>query len=399
MINHKSCRNLIAAWIYVAVSVFTLPAHGADLIGFWDVPRKGANSFNSTPPDEAYFKALAATRATWVRLTFSKWPGESRDFLMGNADQYRSLKPKDLQTLRKVLDAAHAAGLKVVIVPLSLPGTRWAQHNNDKYDDRLWKSPDYVVQAVQFWTDLAEALRDHPAVAAYNLINEPAPEKNTGLEENASMQALEAWHQYHRNKARDLVALYQRFIDAIRKVDPLTPIMVDSGYYANARSLAAWPEPLADDRVLYAFHMYEPYDATSAPNMKRNVPLRYPGVETLYAATQTRWDRKQVADHISLPFEWAKKNNLSTGRVVMSEFGCMRLWLDCSVYLTDVMDAADEYRAHRAFYAFREDEWDGMDYELPASFDPGQFYRFTEQGKESRIPRNGHLMELLKRRM
>ncbi|WP_410261018.1 hypothetical protein [Klebsiella pneumoniae] len=37
--------------------------------------------------------------------------------------------------------------------------------------------------------------------------------------------------------------------------------MVDSGYYANARSLAAWLAPLADTKVLYAFHMYEPYDA------------------------------------------------------------------------------------------------------------------------------------------
>nr|AIA83909.1 CAZy families GH5 protein [uncultured Pseudomonas sp.] len=54
------------------------PASAADRIGFWDVPRAGANSFNVAPPDAAYFEALAATGATWVRLAFSKWPGAGR---------------------------------------------------------------------------------------------------------------------------------------------------------------------------------------------------------------------------------------------------------------------------------------------------------------------------------
>ncbi|HBQ7494861.1 TPA: glycosyl hydrolase, partial [Klebsiella pneumoniae] len=106
---------VIAALLSATVSSFTLPAYSADLIGFWDTQRKGGNSFNKTPPDEAYFKTLAATGATWVRLTFSKWRGEDRDFLIGNADHYRSLREKDLQILRKTLDAAQAAGLKVVL--------------------------------------------------------------------------------------------------------------------------------------------------------------------------------------------------------------------------------------------------------------------------------------------
>ncbi|WP_259272565.1 glycoside hydrolase family 5 protein, partial [Klebsiella pneumoniae] len=77
------------------------------------------------------------------------------------------------------------------------------------------------------------------------------------------MEVLEEWQKEHQNGTRDLRAFYQQLIEGIWKVDPATPIMVDSGYYANARSLAAWPAPLADTKVLYAFHMYEPYDATS----------------------------------------------------------------------------------------------------------------------------------------
>ena len=374
-------------------------ASAADLMTFWDAPQKGGNSFNAAEPDEAYFKALAATGATWVRLTFSKWKGEGRDFLIGNADRYEGLPPGDLAKLRKTLDAAQAAGLKVVVTPLSLPGARWKQQNNGAFDDRLWSDPAFGRQAVAFWRDLAEALKDHPSIAAYNLLNEPAPEKTTGLAENGTTADILAWQKANTGGTRDLPLLYTQIIDAIRTVDPVTPVMVDGGYYANPRALAAWPKRLADDRVLYAFHMYEPYDATSAPNMKREKPLQYPGVTTDYAGGKLSWDRKAVGSHIGVAFDWAKAQGLPPTRVVAAEFGCMRLWGDCGTYLTDVMDAVEEKGGHWAFYSFREDEWEGMDYELAAKVKPGQFYWMSEQGKAGKLPRNGKLMDLLKARM
>lgn len=374
-------------------------AGAADLITFWDQPRKGGNSFNAAPPDTAYFKALAATGASWVRLTFSKWKGDGRDFLIGDADRYDGLVAKDLRQLRKVLDAADAAGLKVVVTPLSLPGARWAQQNGGKFDDRLWSDPAYGKEAARFWGDLAAALKDHPAIAAYNLLNEPAPEKTTELAENAATGDLRAWQAKQKGGTRDLPTLYQHMIAAIRAVDPVTPIMLDGGYYANPRSLAAWPSKLADDRLLYAFHMYEPYEATSTPNMKRKEPLRYPGVVTTYAGGEMAWDRAAVASHIGAAFDWAGAQGVPATRIVAAEFGCMRLWSDCGTYLTDVMDAVEARGGHWAFYSFREDEWEGMDYELSAKVKPGQFYWLREQGKSGTLRRDGKLMDLLKARM
>ena len=121
------------------LAMFPWCARGADAIAFWDVPRRGANSFNETAPDAAYFRALRGYGATWVRLSFSKWPSATRgDFLFGSLDDYRALVPEDLALLHRVLDDAHAAGLRVVVVPLGLPGSRWAQQNGGRYDDRLW---------------------------------------------------------------------------------------------------------------------------------------------------------------------------------------------------------------------------------------------------------------------
>ena len=380
-------------------AILSMPMAGAgqaaDLMSFWDTQQKGGNSFNELTPDNAYFEALAETGATWVRLTFSKWKGEGRDFLLGNADKYQGLPQEDVAELRKALDAAHAAGLKVVIVPLSLPGARWSQQNDGKFDDRLWSDPAYAEQAVRFWADLAAEFKDHPAIAAYNIINEPAPEKTTGLAENGAMRELIAWQRQQAGGPRDLVPFYNRVIAAIRAQDPVTPVMVDAGYYANPRSLAAWPDRLEDERVLYAFHMYEPYAATSSGNMKREEPYRYPGVTTQYGGEALSWGKDDVVAHIGKAFDWAEEQGLAPTRVVAGEFGCMRRWQDCGDYLKDVIDAVDARGGHWAFYAFRE-EWEGMDYELPLSLKPGRFYWMMEEGKSSDIPRNGKLMDLLK---
>lgn len=394
-------RRLRALFAGLALSAAccVLSLQAAEPDGFWEVPRKGGNSFNRLPPDEAYFRALAGTGATWVRLAFGKWPGAGRDFLIGDADDYHGLVPADLAILRQTLDAAHAAGLKVVVVPLSLPGARWVQQNDGVFDDRLWSQPRYAQQAIRFWADLAAALADHPAVAAYNLINEPAPEKTTGLAENGPADALRAWQHQHAGTPRDLPAFYSRVIAAIRGVDPQTPVMVDGGYYANPRSIAAWPGPLDDARVLYAFHMYEPYAATSAANMRRDLPLRYPGAITEVAGEELAWDRVAVAAHIGTAFDWAEAHGVPPTRIVAGEFGCMRRWRDCAVYLTDVIDAIEARGGHWAFYAFREDVWDGMDYELPAELTPGQFHWLSEQGKAGALPRDGALMELLRARL
>lgn len=338
-------------------------AHAADLINFWDAPQHGGNSFNRLPPDQPYFDALSGYGASWVRLSYDKWKPEKRDFLIGDADKYEGLVAADLKTLRAALDRADKAGLKVVIAPLSLPGMRWAQNNDKKFDGRLWQDKAYWTQAAAFWRDLAAALKDHPAVAAYNIINEPAPEKEGGLAEHVSVADMRAWYTDKAGSARDLPAFYDTVIKAIREVDPVTPVMADSGWYAAADAFSYWPAKLTDDRVLYSFHMYEPYAATSAPNMKREKPYRYPGVVP-YGEAEQKWDAERVQAYLAQPVEWADSRGIARNRMVAGEFGCMRRLPFCTQYLEDVLTPLEANNLHWAFYSFREDAWDGMDYEL-----------------------------------
>ena len=377
-------RTMPALWL---LGVLSGAAGAADMIAFWDKPERGGNSFNRLPPDQAYFDALQDYGANWVRLSYDKWQPAERDYLIGNADQYQGLVAKDLQQLKTTLDRAHAAGLKVVITPLSLPGMRWAQNNGDRFDDRLWQDKRFWTQSAAFWRDLAAALKEHPAVAAYNLINEPAPEKQAGLAEHADAAKMRDWYEKQVGSARDLPGFYQTLISAIREVDSLTPIMVDAGWYGAADAFSYWPAPLADSRVLYSFHMYEPYAATSAPNLQRARPYTYPGLVP-FAAGMQKWDPNRVRSYLQLPLDWAAQHAIPANRMVAGEFGCMRKLPGCQQYLEDVLSALEAARVHWAFYSFREDSWDGMDYELGSANVPWAYWKAAEDGQPDPVKRS-----------
>lgn len=359
-------------------------AHAADLITFWDArPRHGVNIMNRQVPDAALYRTARAQGVEWVRLAYDKWQPAQRDFLIGNADRYQGLVAADLVTLRRTLDAAHAAGIKVVIAPLSLPGMRWRQNNGNRFDGRLWQDKRYWQQSADFWRDLAQQLKDHPAVAAYNLVNEPAPEKGSDVAEDASLPALQAWYRREHGGARDLPAFYRQLTAAIRSVDAKTPIMLDGSWYASARGgLAYWPQPSADARTLYAYHMYEPYAWSNPKNHKQPQPWRYPGV-----VAGQRWDKDAVAAWLAPAHDWARAHGVPASRMVAAEFGCHRRSPGCAAYLEDVLQLVEGQGAHWAVYAWREDAYDGYDYELGDKALPWQYWQAQEQGKPYALPR------------
>lgn len=376
----RKCFPLMAALLA------TTATQAADLIHFWDTPQHGGNSFNRLPPDDTYFTSLKGYGATWVRLSWDKWEPQGRDFLIGDVDNYQQISPVDLATLKQVLARADKAGLKVVITPLSLPWMRWSQNNGGAFDDRLWQDKKHWETAARFWRDLALALKDQPGIAAYNLINEPAPEKMGGIGEQASAAELRAWYQHQQGGTRDLPAFYNQLIAAIREVDSTTPVMVDGGWYGSARGFSGWPVALKDSRVLYSFHMYEPYDFTSVPNARRKKPFIYPG-EVSFGGKMTQWNADAVATWMSAPYTWAQQHAVPANRVVAGEFGCVRSLQGCTQYLEDVLQVLDKRQAHWAFYSFREDAWDGMDYELGSKKVPWAYWQAMEKNQPDPVAR------------
>jgi len=397
-------------FVLAIVLQFCLPkvAGAQETMDYWEEKQRlGANSFNQKPPDQKYFDAFAGYGGEWVRISWTKWESASgRAFLIGNPSNYSGLVAEDVAVLKQVVARAKNSGLKVVLTPLSLPGAVWSQHNDDEIDDRIYSDKKYWAQSAAFWADLAMVFKDEPAVAAYNLLNEPTPERPAGYESGTSAENI-TWYEKQMGTARDLPALYAYIITAIRTVDPETPIMVDGGFFANPDGFSYFPKALEDERVLYAFHMARPWAATSVWNIRNGAKLVYPGEMRIWGKTEV-WNAEAIERVMQEPLDWADKHGVARSHIVMSEFGCHRYLEWCPIYMEDILTAADEDGLHWAFYTFRSDNWGGRDYELgskpPSKAASGvtaeEFWRLSGENRLDEIPRrNTPLFQPISKRL
>jgi hypothetical protein len=262
-----------------------------DRLSFWSIQRRGANFFNEVETRER-FRAAREAGLEWVRLVPDKWKGARRDFLIGDAGEFQGLVPEDLAHLEEVLGWAEAEGMPVVIGMLSLPGCRWVQLNGDRQDYRLWNEGRYQQQAAAFWKELASRLTGHPAVVAYNPLNEPHPEREAG-HDGAEVPGFPAWLEAHRGTTADLDLFYGRIVAAIREVDPETPILVE-GYGHGSVAGLTHLSPIDDPAILYSFHFYDPwqYTARKANRGRYAYPDRMP---QYWDGPAEGWERDALA--------------------------------------------------------------------------------------------------------
>jgi hypothetical protein len=193
--------------------------------------------------------------------------------------------------------------MSVVITMLSLPGSRWNQNNGDKDDLRIWKEEKFRQEAALFWKELAIALKDHPAVVGYNILNEPHPERTYSPKD------------VHINKVRQeeaqkmLYDFYEPIIKSIRSVDPYTPIILDSSAYADSKTFKLL-KPHEDENVIYSFHMYEPYKYT---NQKMNQgKLHYPG-----KVAGKNWNKEELKKYMKSVVALQQSYNIPNSKILV----------------------------------------------------------------------------------
>lgn len=382
-------RSLLAIAILLAFSTSAIPALANNKIKFWDQQRKGANWFNLTPTRE-WLVAAKEAGIEVVRLAPDNWKSQKRDFLLGSADHFDGIVEQDFQKLKEVLDQANELGIKVVLTLLSLPGARYLQLNGDQIDLRLWRDPQYGPEAARFWKELAHRLKGHPAIVGYNVLNEPVPEKAAGLRDTGT-PAPAAWIAKVANTPADLNLFNAKIVTAIREVDKETPIVIDCGWWAAAYAMP-YLQPLRDDKVLYSFHMYEPYAYTNKKANKGR--FSYPG--KFLAEREVDGETKEVEidlnrielERILAPVsQWQKKYGIKSNRIFVGEFGCNRTISGAANYLADLIDIFNQHQWHWAFFTFRQDLWDGMDYELGTE-PPGEAYwQAIDRGETPQLKR------------
>jgi hypothetical protein len=380
-----AARVIALAAVAWAATALLLPAapRSQPALSFWSTPRRGANFFNRVETRDR-FRAAREAGIGLVRLVPDKWNGAQRDFLIGDADEFRGLVPQDLARLEEVLGWAEAEGVPVVLGMLSLPGCRWVQRNDGREDYRLWNESRYQAQAAAFWRELASRLGGHPAVVAWNPLNEPHPQREAG-HDDADAPGFPAWLAARRGTAADLDRFYARIVAAIREVDAHTPILVE-GYGHGSVAGLTHLSPVADPAILYSFHFYEPwqYTARRANKGRYAYPDRMP---ESWDGPPVRWERSEIARRLEPVAEWTVRHGIPASRVVAGEFGCDRDAGGAREYLEDVLASLNGQGWHWAFYSFREDAWDRMDYEVGPGPLGDAYWKAVERGEDPPRPR------------
>ena len=129
--------------------------------------------------------------------------------------------------------------LYVIIDMHGAPGGQTGQNIDDSPNNEpeLFSNPKNQDLLERLWVKIADRYKNEPTVAAYDLLNEPLPE-GTGA----------------AAKYKDLlVPLYQRLINAMRKVDQKHMFTLEGYNWANNWSVFTRP---LDKNVVYQFHYY-----------------------------------------------------------------------------------------------------------------------------------------------
>jgi hypothetical protein len=289
-----------------------------------------------------YFQALAATGASTGRLFFS--------FTRCATCTTYEIAAGEVHKLDGMIEAAGRHGLRLILV---------GSFQNDELG-AWWTATDRWAGAAAAWRELARRYREEPAVAAYELFNEP----NAPGQPVAS--AVAAWAR-----------LTERMIRAIREVDGVHPIIVQPPPGGSGSSFALM-RPFADPGIVYSFHYYTPHEITHqrvSDRWPRAIP--YPaGVEyglgkwdAQYGVTA--WNKARVAQTLEPVRTFARRYKVP---IFVGEFSCVRWAPDGSAqrYINDLLEI---FRAEGWSWNYHEFRgWPGWDAEMSAA-DPADHRR------------------------
>jgi glucan 1,3-beta-glucosidase len=172
-------------------------------------------------------------------------------------------EPDGFFWIDQALAWARARGLYVILDLHGAPGRQSGEHHTGEAGiDRLFKDEAHSKAAEDVWRRVASRYRDHPEVAAYDLVNEPM-----GACDGAAVYALQ-----------------DRLYRAIRAVDDRHMIIIEDGY----KGIDSFTQPgrMGWSNVIYSTHHYR-FEAKTADDQDRGAVGHAEAVDRLARDRQT----------------------------------------------------------------------------------------------------------------
>ena len=229
-----------------------------------------------------------------------------------------------------VLPQAAKRGMKVVLDLHEAPGGR-----DEANEMRMFHDKRLAAHFVETWRSIAERFRVREGIYGYDLVNEP-------------MQTSEA------APGCDFWTLQKRAAEAIREIDPDTPILVECNSQDDPAAFASF-SPLDLVNVIYEVHMYKPFAYTHQGVMWKQGELR------TYPDESKGWNK----DYLRACLKPVRDFQLRHGaKIYAGEFSAVAWAPGADQYLRDCIGLFEEYGWAWTYHAFRESgvwnvEWEG----------------------------------------
>ena len=249
-----------------------------------------------------------------------------RNWFMDNdcrdLDEYAAWIDSRLDNLEDVLRWAGARGMKICVDLHSPPG---GKRPGDRAMNMFFEEK-YADAFVETWKRIATRFKGNPAIYGYDLVNEPH-------------QKTPAPFSYWE--------LQRRGAEAVRAIDPHTPIVVESNL-SDAPSAFRYLSPLAMDNVIYQVHCYRPGDYT-------HQGVRGNPVGAVWPDPAKGRDREYLRKALQPVHDFQLRHK---ARIYVGEFSAASYAPGAENYLRDCIALFEEYGWDWTYHAFREaDVW------------------------------------------
>ncbi len=213
---------------------------------------------------------------------------------------------------------AKRQGLLLILDLHAPPGGYQGPEYNRK---RFYQEPELQAAAIRFWTEAARRYSGDPAIAAFDLINEPNPPRDA-----------------------DWWAFVEAALPAIRTAGWAQPVIVEKSF---ARDGAF--RKLSDANVIYDAHFYEPWSFCSGASGRYGDPVA--------AGVTTRLDRAWLARALREELvSFAEEHDVPCN---VGEYGIMPAVLAAGgdQWLRDVVDLMEAGAVNRQYWCWHYFPW------------------------------------------
>lgn len=250
----------------------------------------------------------------------------------GNRDlaDYDKYIDGELDDLENLLVWAKKYGIQIVVDMHAAPGSR-----DDVHDLYMCHDKKYADHFIATWRRIATRFRGRPEIYGFDLVNEPQ-------QITPALPGCDYW------------SLQCRAAEAIREVDPETPVIIESNCYDGPATFS-YMFPLALTNIIYQVHMYVPMEFTHQQVSDKKGP------RTFYPDPSRHWDIDYLRTTMRPVIAFQKKYN---AKIYVGEFSAIVWGQGADAYIRDCISVFEENKWDWTFHAFRE--WSGWSVEYEA---------------------------------